>query len=827
MSTPLNDSSGTGFFGKGFWGRKVFWLNVPSQWRHFDASQNDYLQRLLLTWGDAGEDLLGHIALLPKQRDPYEVRTRSTWNRWFYVTEAFVYDDEDKGQVVRLIGERKLSDMPETDEGNPPSTDESILEEWFPWFPYELLADVGRFWQLYWQDAQYEVINVRARNYDPPYASDGVTPIYNEDTSLANEVWVKGGDLSLLFDYFGNRDWNLDVVSEPVLGTAQIGITDGSQRPVIEFPVVPVRLTPNVNSPSGLSSDSRIVIRIPQEGGGYITLYDVQDSVDGNIGTLHEADGGGNILAPEWGAINYLSGQVSVDMSIGSAFSSESRLPIKAKFVVRGYYMLFNAPPNIGYLSQDFGFNNDENDPEDVQRSSIANVTKFWGLKATQNSYQIRGQISLFDVVMQGLYRVCAEEAGWIPPENLIQIGDTFYTDVRPIFIKFDHIASDEFLYDYDDGVSPQWVTIIDNMLVAENLDRWDGMTIGQAYAVDVTQGYYGQISPLNSNVRGPAIVPTTTALTDPEYVGSSGVVALTNAELDELGWENGFRYFIRMKRCQFEAFNFPTDAGGLQSPELFALSVYDYNANPALGVPPDVADAYYYIDKEEQTWTLTSAGATSQEDVGEWVVLIRFGLGTASPISVNDDVAVRYLPTFDSIDCCYCRSNNMRAIVDVSEEAYDFYDNYDDVEHAIARLKPKLLELVPIHARVAEWEVTRRYEDEMFGVQNGATVEHDIGGEQFLNNSQVLMTVQFRGDSDGAGKDLDFSLRSAFSGVVWQELNWTDGVDDNETWRDVVTDVEVSLPNWFSHKVYTKAIAGASSAYGDVRWIFKITTKE
>lgn len=816
MTTPLGDFSGTGFFGKGFWGRRVFWLNVPSQWRQFDAEHGDPLQKLLLTWGNAGEDLIGHISLLPSQRDPYEVRTRSTWTRWFYVTESFIYEDDDKGEVVRLIGEKQLAEMPETDEDNPPSSDDGVLAEWFPWFPYEPLADVGRHWELYWGDAKYEVVNVRSRNYDPPYASDGITPIYRDGVSLANEVWVRGGDLTLLTDYFENRDWDLDTDDYPTRGTVQIGTTDGSQRPVLEFPFTPMRLTKNVNVSSGMSADSRVIVRIPLEGGGYTTLYDVPDLVDENIGTLHEAVAG-TLQVAEWGDINYLSGQISIDMSIGSVFSSETPLPIKVKYHVRGYYMLFNAPPNIDHFAKDFGFTNDKNDPEDVQRSSIANVTKFWGMKAAANSYITRGQISLFDVSMQGLYRICESLEDWVPADRVIRVGDTVYTDVRPIFVKFDHIASDEFLYDYDDGVSPVWVPIVDNMLVAEDNHRWDGMTIGQAYALDVTQGYYAPVSPLNSAVRGPAQAST--------------VTALTVDELDALGWEGGYRYVIEMKRCQFEAFNFQSDANGLQNPELFALSVYDYNADPTLGTPPNISDTYYYIDKEETTWTLTSSGATTQEDVGEWTVLVRLGAGVASPISASDDIAVRYLPIFDSMDCCYCRSHNMRAIVDVSEEAYDYYDTYGKVEHAITRLKPKLLELVPIHARVIEWEVTRRYEDYMYGAQNGGTVEHAIEAGRFENNSTVLLSVQFRGDSDTLAKAMTFQVESSSAGIVWSNSHNT-GYSDNATWYDVEdgsgsVEFALTLPPTQDDVVTVRAISSASSTYGDVKWVFSITTKE
>lgn len=820
MVTPINDFSGTGFFGKGFWGRRIFWLNVPSQWRTLDKDQNDYFQKLLNTWGDVGENILSHIALLPKQRDPYEVRTRSTWTRWFYVTDAFLYEDIDKGTVVRLIGEKELAEMPETDSDNPPSADDDVLDEKFSWFPYESLKEVGRFWQLYWNDAQYEVVNVRARNYDPPYAEDGVTLIYDSN-SLANEVWVKGGDLTLLFDYFLNRDWDKDVEDDGylLLGTVRVGTTDGSQRPVLNFPITPIRLTKNVNSASNLVSDSRIIIRIPLEGGGYRLLYDKPDAVDENVGTLRADDGAGNLDTPEWGTINYLSGDIDIDMSIGSEFSSQTHLPIKAKYIVRGYFMLFNAPPMIDYLAKDYGFNNDQSDPEDVQRSTIANITKFWGIKATHQSYEIRGSISLFNVDMQRLYKICSGAlAEKIPQDRIIEIGTTIYTDVRPIFIRFDHISSDEQFYDYDDGISPGWIPVMDNMLVATDYDRWDQMTIGQAYAVDVTQGYYGQVgeTPPNTNLRGPATATDVTPLTD--------------SELDVLGWANGYRYTIEMLRCQFEAFNFQKDSNDYQKPELFALSVYNYNADPGLGTPPNVDDDYYYIDKEEQTWTLTSSGASWQEDVGEWIVLIRFGVGVASPIVVNDDIAVRYLPIFDTINCCYCPSNKMRAVVSATDEAYDFYDTYLKVDNAIDRLKTKIYNLMPIHTRVGQWSITKKFTDDMFGVQNGGTTEHELTGEQFVLNVQVLMTVQFRGDSDVVGKAMDFYLESELTGSIWNETNWFSGYSDNDTWIDVVTDKSVTLPATYlyqPYKVYTRAVSSVSSTYGDVRWIFTITTEE
>lgn len=824
MTTPINDPSGTGFFGKQYWGRKVFWLNVPAQWRKLDSY--NYLQMLLNTWGDLGEDLISYIESLPLQRDPYLVRTRETLTRWFYVTEAFAYEDDDKGKVVRLIGEKDFTEMPGTDPEVPPSADEDVLAEWFPWFPYAPLEKVARYWQLFWRDAQYEVINVRARNYDPP-TDDAGNPMYDATTSLANEVWVKGGDLTLLFDYFNGRDFLKSLDEDPLKGTPVVGTTDGSLKPVIQLPVKPVRLVPNVNPADGHSGYSRVILKIPREGGGYKLLFDKPDDLGGGVwsqdtGTMRDVDMMG-YLSTVHGTINYLSGEISLDLS-PSIFSSRAREEIKAKYIVRGYYLKFNAPPTIDYLAQDFGFNNDHNDPEDVQRSTLANITKFWGLKAAWKSYSIRGSISLFDVNMEGLYRICEGPLeGLVPADSIMEIDGVLYTDVRPVFIKFDHIRADEEFYDFDAGMSPAWVTLMDNMLVAQDSGRWDGMTIGQAFALDVTQGFYADISSDPGYVgtpRGPATIP------------AGGVQQLNESELDALGWQNGYRYTIRMKRCQWEAFNFPTDAEGNQKPELFAVSVYEHGV-----APPVLGDTYYYIDRQETTWTiLPPPGATTPEDVGDWVVLIQVGAGVASPLAEGDDIAVRYLPLFDSMSCCYCRSNRMRAIIEAHGEAYEFYDVPAKLDLAIERLKTKLRELVPLHARIIEYEIVRLLTDYMYGVQYGAVVEHQLVGGEFVFNVEVLLTVEYRGDSNSGtpNTDLDFRVESQITGVVWEVLNWNPvtPAGDNETWVTVVDEVSVTLPSYeilpgVSPWVRVRAIAGSASTYGDVRWTFKVKTRE
>jgi hypothetical protein len=559
-------------------------------------------------------------------------------------------------------------------------------------------------------------------------------------------------------------------------------------------------------------------------------LFDVPTSE--NSGTLNPGNGT-DILATVCGTIDYLSGDVMIDLEPLSEFSLRTSVvdydqDIRVKYDVRGYFLLFNAPPTIDYLAQDFGFQNDQNDPEAVQRSSIANVTKFLGLKSTWDSYRIRGEISLFDVNMLGLYKICDPGlASSIPVDSVYTIGDSLYTNIRPLYVKYDHIAPDEQFWDQhylappDPGYpgTPEWVPLTDNMLIALDPDRWDGMTIGQAFAVDVTQGYWADISPFNTVKRGPAVV--------------TSVTAMNATELEDRRWRNGYKYTIQMRRCQFEAFNMGLDAENLQNPEIFAFSIYDYNAaGPSFGTPPAPTDEHFYIDEEIATWSLDSSPSLDpKEDIGTWEVAIRVAQGATSPLSVDDDVAVRYVPTFDSLSCCYCRSNRMRALVNVTDEAYDFYTDAEKVDHAITRLKTKILELVPIHTGVVQWEITRLVEDEMYGAQNGAIVEHELEGERFTNNLTVLLTVEIRGDIDTAGKAIDLEVESEDTGVVWTGSFQT-SASDNETWEEVVTDEEITLPPGLATgdipwKVWTRASASATSTYGDVRWTLKITKTE
>lgn len=821
------DISGTGFFGKGYWGRKTYWFNVPYRWRTLDEENGNYLELLLRSWGDFSESFIDRVATLPEQRDPYLVRTEQSEGVWFYVTGAMDYEDNDKGSVYRLIGERKFSNMPETDEDAPPSDDDDVLAEWYPWFPYKPLEGVGRWWLTKWQDAQYEVINVRARNYDQP-------AIFSETNSIANEIWLKKPDLTLVFDHLNEKDFTA------------ISTGDGTQKPPFELPILPLRLEYNdTGAAPWLTDNAKFQVRIALDSGtavlvsaitradpaqltttgahglatgdqvyirniegmteivdGFYTvtvvdptnftldgvdssnynaytaegsihkmsvLYDVPDGVTGETGNLYPEDGGtpGQIdTATSYGTINYLSGEVRIDLAAASMFASYG-VPIGAKWIVRGYFFRFFPPPLINYLAEDFGFKNDQNDPEATQRSAIANVTKYLGLKASQDSYRIRGEISLFSVFMRAFYRVCNSDLfSQIPAEHQFVINGSDYTDADPVFIKFDDIRGDEEYYDDD---SSSWISLVDKAFMATDSTRWDGLTVGQAYALDVTQGYYGQVSAANANLRGAATVSSVTALT-PTAAAAYGLVA-------------GYRYEIQMLRCQGEVYHF--------SKSRFALSLYEHGVTP-----PDLEDDLYWIDVEEREWTLTSAGATAAEDVGLVTFVVGVGEGVASPLSVSDDVALRYVPRLDNLNCCFCRSYKMRGEIEAMDEAYDHYTTLESVDDAIMRLKNKILGLMPTHTRVMEWFVTRRFQEVMYGVQNGAGsldatdlyVAKVLDGSQFLDNYSVALTVEIKGDFDVVGKGIDLKVQEWDGSALvnkWSVSGAFTGFSDDQ-WRTV-----------------------------------------
>lgn len=852
-----SDPNSYGFFGQGYWGRKVFWEKIPVQHRNLDTE--GYLEGLLRVFGDECESFLQQIANLPLQREPYLVRAKEGEQEWFYFTEAINYSDDHWGDVVRLVGEKLYADMPNHDEDDTPTADADELEQWWGWWPYVPISSIARWWSGTWDSVSYEVVRVRTRSFD--WAE---TP-YNETSSQANEVWLRGGDLRIFFDYFSDGvTWRDNWTS--------IGTGDGTVSPVIDFPFLPVRLEYNSTSsaPPWLISDAKLKLRLNlTTNGEYTDLFDVPDvttetgnlypqtisasnsgvtisfAISGNVVTVTDTSspfgsgmigdtiritgttsnngvfivityvdannleyvnvngaaeagavgnawevGNGEInTTTSYGTIDYQIGKIELDLTAASD-TVVSGSSIVAKWYVKGYYLSFYPPRVIDYLARDFGFLNDKNDPEDVQRSTIANITKYHGLKSSQDSYRIRGEISLFSVVATALWYMCDEDS-WnsLPIEHQFMHHGNRYTDLEPRVIRFDDIVADQQFYDPDVSA---WVTILDKNLMYEDSST-DGHSVGLGYALDVAQGYYGEVSPLNSNFRDPAGVISSTLL--------------TNEEAITYGFQAGYRVIVSIMRCQYEAFNWHKG--------FFGLTEYD----KANSIPPSVSDDVFWIDDVEVEWVKTVTGATAEEDIGVWTVIIGVGVdGSGNPndgpvighsdvvgvnqgtktftisgdhtstlqvsnkiavmrstgndgdytidvVSLNGsdtdvqvlevipsatvdgvarfiDIAVRYWPEVVLKDCCYCKSYKMRIEIEPTDEAYEFYDTDAALNAAIGRMKNKIApvssasevkpSLVPIHTRVVDWAVRKEWILE--NVHSGNTVYEELTGE-FLSD--------------------------------------------------------------------------------------------
>jgi hypothetical protein len=76
-----------------------------------------------------------------------------------------------------------------------------------------------------------------------------------------------------------------------------------------------------------------------------------------------------------------------------------------------------HAPSLIVYLAQDFGIEVDTQESEDRQRSWVRNVSKWIGLKGTEDCYNILANISGFIATVDALYKVTLDLAEGFPPE--------------------------------------------------------------------------------------------------------------------------------------------------------------------------------------------------------------------------------------------------------------------------------------------------------------------------------------------------------------------------------------------------------------------------
>jgi len=812
-----SEAFGRWFFGHGNWARRVLWENVPAQQR--DADTDAQLERLLKAYGDTIEVQRRQIRALPDQREPYKVRASEGEGEWFFVTEIREQDHEDYGKILRLIGERDFTEMPNTGDPLPAPPDEPTWPTWFPWYPYSAIDEIGPGWGLTWNEVFYSVAAVRTRNFDQPV-------IYNPDESLANEVWIQRGDTyPFKFSYADQL----------------LGVGDGTASPVVELPQVPLwlreNLTPPVpgpppGPPPWLTQYAGIAISLVLDIGGPTTLYDVPAVPYDGTGQLWPEGLPGEIdtTGPSWGDVDYRSGRVDLTLVLDTAKWFE---PITARYNVKGFFFEFKPQPVINFLAKDFGFDNDLNDPEFVQRSTIANITKYFGLKSTWDSYRIRGEISGFKVNAQALYYVC--DCGLLdgfPADHVFYYDGDCYTDIPPRYIRFDDIAADVLYYNHDSGLpwttppypfSPDnlpWAPLTDQALMYPDSSP-DGFSHGLAFALDVAQGYY--LGPAGGQ-HEPCKVKTVYEL-DP-------LNAADAADLATNGLANAFRLEIEMTPTQWAVFNFKKGCFGLTEYE-----GVDYIAFPA-GTPPALADPVFWIDVDE--------GYDS--GTGLWTVLISSTVVPDEFAVSGKHIAVRYWPELWH-DCCYCRSYKMRVEIEplaTSPTATEYYAAGVEMQAAIERLVVKIKKtLIPIHVRIVEfvlqfYDCADDFEPEITAcdvdveylavasfcyyydwvgeiaddipVDSCAavvvcteliveeTVNGGCGGGTASNTmhwfggtpSSILMDIDQQGVYAPPGADQDLELRDESFFVVWSMTNVSLGLV-SPGWGNVVTGVDVT----------------------------------
>jgi hypothetical protein len=366
-----------------------------------------------------------------------------------------------------------------------------------------------------------------------------------------------------------------------------------------------------------------------------------------------------------------------------------------------------------------------------------------------------------------------------LPDDHKWTYNGSMYTDLTPRYLRFDDIRADVEFYDPDDLPGSPF-TLADSALLYED-DSTDGCSRGLAFALDVVQGYYHPS-------RSPATVTSSTQI--------------TAAEALSYGLLNGYRVVVSMTQEQFDEFSW--------SRGKFGLTEYDKTGT----TPPAFGDPVWWIDADEG-W---ASGPL------EWTVIVGVGEDTSNPFSVGEDVAIRYWPEISPSDCCFCRSYRMRAEIEATTEAYDHYLTPTAMDAAVERLKTKLSRLIPIHARVIDWSVTTNVVHTMTDVKNGADVFHDFTGDEFADATEILMTVEQRGDLDTGPKTMDFYLRDEVPAVVWSDTGVNTGYSDATTWYAVVTDEPVTNDIVDNNPVQIEASSTGSVTFGDVRWTFKVT---
>lgn len=760
-----DEGFGEGIFGAVDWGLRATWEKVPAGHRDLDAQNGDALYKMLRGMADELEVLRERIGTLPMQRDPYLARSRDDENEafrfsltGFLQTTQVGYDTTVQGDGLTATYDSTMGDVPASgpipsdtlplvvdhadfrmvagavtfrDNGDGTLTGTSVggggsgfinyetgdweitlvdptefnvvnvivdyvyydsttysFEETADWgmvlkllgVSGDVLEGIGPAWTMFIEERTYMVQNVRSRLDEP-------------------ELWVSGPAVLVVPVVWTvtREDTNEEGDGQSLSYSFTLG----------NFPVLAGH--------SGLPTPSVLSIVA-----GIVTFTD-----DGD-GTLAATGGSGGS-----GIINYLTGEVTLTLNDPTDFYN---VTVKATYETVDEFQVAVQPTSLlDWLAQDYGFENDQFDPSFVRRSVIANLVKYFGIKATSASYSVRGEASGFDVIARGLYRI--SDPGIIarlPSSRVYQAGTgEYYTDINPRQILYDDIAAD-LVYFYiaeetgvvGDGILTNYQIFLENFPIVDGYsgfeitcgtetfsDNGDGTLTGSLGGSGTVDYQTGEVNvalfnPAGFTASDEALVDYAVPILDNELmiedISADGMstglafsinvvssqdgdtpltidsaVALTDADLRALGLTAGYRVVVTMTGDQYSRFNFR--GGGV-----FGLTE---------GYPPLLSDQVFWIDYHED-W-LPGANPSLP---GTWTVIVG---GETAPATGNG--ALRYRPAITTT-CSYCRSNKIRLEIEASPEAFDYYGDVAGVEDARDRLVEKITDLlVPIHAEILE----------------------------------------------------------------------------------------------------------------------------
>ena len=320
------------------------------------------------------------------------------------------------------------------------------------------------------------------------------------------------------------------------------------------------------------------------------------------------------------------------------------------------YLLKFVQPSTLAYLTADFGLIYDENDPQFFRRSLVRNVAQYVVQKASQKGYQIRGNVSGFDVVAQGLYALCGD-ASALPPSQVYLIDGTYYTDIPPRTFSFDDITAD---IEWVDPVTSTPIFALDEFVYTDEASVLSPLA---EVAQSITANYTG------ANPTLPIVTAVATA--------SAGTLSTYNLPF-------GVEVTVQFPTAPVAPAPDPHDVFTVNAAGVFAL------VGPS-GAP---VEEQYFIEVE-LSW-----------NSGTRVAVYLISVPPSVTIAL-DDYRIGYFPKVDT-SCCYCKSYKVRIFATVSARLYADLGGPPApntlVGEAFNRLLVKLRrEQLPIHSEIVQ----------------------------------------------------------------------------------------------------------------------------